>query len=135
MNEAFDHVALGLTEVKPAIYTAMSKHLFYFRMFISKFVFEQGGVPLNPFMIADYFLLDTVDRNVIRQSNNTLLAKSDEIWVFGPVADGVLAEIKIAKAQNKKTRFFAIVKSQDIIEITKEQVVLEPDVAHLRNDL
>jgi hypothetical protein len=131
----FDHVALGLQKPKSAIYTAMSKHHFYFRMFISKFVFEQGGVPINPFMLADYFLLDTVDRDVIRASNNTLITKSDELWVFGPVADGVLAEIKIAKMQGKPIRYFNIVKSKDIVEISKEQVILETEVENFRSEL
>ncbi len=44
------------------VYTAMSKHLFYFRSQISKFVIEHDKVPLNPFMIFDYFLSDTVTR-------------------------------------------------------------------------
>ncbi len=78
----FDHPALSQTENIPLVYTAMSKHLFYFRMHISKFVLEQNAVPLNPFMILEYFLLDTVDRNHVRTMNNTIVKRSDEIWVF-----------------------------------------------------
>ncbi len=40
---------LSLDTPRALIYTALSKHLFYYRMFISKFVLEQGAVPLNPF--------------------------------------------------------------------------------------
>ena len=134
-QQKFNHVALGLQGTKPAIYTAMSKHLFYFRMFISKFVFEQGGVPLNPFMLADYFLLDSVDRDVIRAANNTLISKSDELWVFGAIADGVLAEVQIAKSQGKPVRYFHVVKSRDIVEISKDQVTLEPEVEQFRHEL
>lgn len=79
------------------VYTAFSKKLFYFRMFISKFVLERNCIPLNPFMIHDYFMLETVERDKIRKSNNALVEKADELWVFGPVSDGVLNEIKIAK--------------------------------------
>ena len=44
---SFTHEALKLTADKNLVYTAMSKHLFYYRMFVSKFVIEQHGVPLN----------------------------------------------------------------------------------------
>ena len=60
MGKEFKHEALELTEDKSLVYTAMSKHLFYYRMHISKYVIEQHKVPLNPFMIFDYFLLDSV---------------------------------------------------------------------------
>ncbi|HLD41496.1 MAG TPA: hypothetical protein VJB06_00530, partial [archaeon] len=46
MAENFEHNALNLKENKNLVYTAMSKHLFYFRMFVSKFVLEQQKVPL-----------------------------------------------------------------------------------------
>ncbi len=129
----FAHPALDVQHDKPLIYTAMSKHLFYFRMFISAFVLENGGVPLNPFMIFDYFLLDVVDRDVVREGNNNLVKRSDEMWVFGPVSDGVLAEIKIAKEQGKPVKYFVIEKSQTIVESTKENVEMEQDVASMRD--
>ncbi len=135
MADTFEHQALSLTDYKPLVYTAMSKHLFYFRMHISKFVLEQGKVPLNPFMIFEYFMLDTIDRNVVRQGNNTLVQKADEVWVFGSVSDGALAEIKIAKANKKPVRYFNVVKSKNIVEVTKENVVMEPDVELFRSEL
>jgi len=135
MADTFEHQALSLTDYKPLVYTAMSKHLFYFRMHISKFVLEQGKVPLNPFMIFEYFMLDTVDRDVIRRGNNSLVQKADEVWVFGNVSDGALAEIKIAKASNKPVRYFNVVKSKDIVEATKENVVMEADVEQFRSEL
>lgn len=107
------------------IYPAFSKHLFYFRMHISKFVLEQGCAPLNPFMIHEYFLLDTIDRDVIRASNNAIVAKSEEIWVFGKISNGVLAEIKLAKSLGKPIRYFDVVDSKSIVEITEEESVLE----------
>lgn len=48
-------------------------------MFISKFVLEEGGVPLNPFMVFDYFMLDTVPRDTVREANNNLVKRCDEI--------------------------------------------------------
>ncbi len=79
----------------------MSKYLFYFRESISKFVLEQNCVPLNPFLLFNYFLLDTVDRDKIRNANNNLVVISDELWVFGKISDGVLAEIKLTKEFGK----------------------------------
>jgi len=102
----FDHEALAYTEEKDFVYTAMSKHLFYYRMFISQFVFEQEKVPLNPFMLFDYFLLDSVGKNLIRAANNSVVLRADEVWVFGPVSNGVLAEVLIAQKNNKLIKFF-----------------------------
>ncbi|MEI7562929.1 MAG: hypothetical protein WCJ39_04455 [bacterium] len=39
--ETFSHQALDLKKEKPLVYTAMSKHLFYFKQHISKYVLEQ----------------------------------------------------------------------------------------------
>lgn len=133
MKDTFEHPALDLNNDKPLIYTALSKHLYYFRMFISKFVYENGGVPLNPFMISDYFMLDTVDRDAIRAGNNSVVKASHEIWVFGDVSNGVLAEIQMAKEQGKPVRYFMVVKSKDIIESTIEDVVMEEEVAEMRH--
>jgi len=129
----FDHPALGVQADKPLVYTAMSKHLFYYRMFISVFVLEHGGVPLNPFMVFDYFLLDAVDRNLVREGNNNLVKRCDEIWVFGEVSNGVLAEVQIGKAQGKPIRYFAIEKPHKIVETTKQHVALEDEVADMRD--
>jgi hypothetical protein len=107
------------------IYPAFSKHLFYFRMHISKFVLDNDGVPLNPFMIHEYFLLDTVDRDVVRASNNTLVERSDELWVFGDISNGVMAEIRLARETDKPVRYFQVIDSKDIKEIAEEDVKLE----------
>lgn len=133
MKRSFSHPALAVQNDKPLVYTAMSKHLFYYRMFISVFVLEQGGVPLNPFMVFDYFLLDAVDRDLVREGNNNLVKRCDEIWVFGTVSNGVLAEIQIANEQGKPVRYFAIEKPHKIVETSKKKVDLEPDVASLRH--
>ncbi len=107
------------------IYSAFSKHLFYFRMHISKYVLENDGVPLNPFMIHEYFLLDTVDRDKIRASNNTLVERADEIWVFGKISDGVMTEIKLAKNLGRPIRYFEVVNSKGIVEISETQSEME----------
>ena len=117
------------------VYTAHSKHYFYFRQHISKFVLEQNGVPMNPFMIFEYFMLDTVERDTIRNANNNLVKRADEVWVFGPVSDGVLAEIQLAKKDGKTVRYYAILKSRQIKEVSKDEVEFEEDLAKHRNEL
>lgn len=117
------------------IYPAHSKHLFYFRMHISKFILEQNCVPLNPFMIFEYFMLDTIDREIIRNSNNNLIKKADELWVFGNISDGVLAEIKLAKQLNKPLKYFKVIKSKQIIEIQKDEVEFEEDLKKFAEEL
>jgi hypothetical protein len=133
MSKDFSHPALEVQQDKPLVYTAMSKHLFYFRMFISVFVLQHGGVPLNPFMVFDYFLLDKVDRDLVREGNNNLVKRCDQIWIFGAVSNGVLAEIQIANKTGKPVRFFAIQSSRTIIETTKDKVELEAEVADMRH--
>jgi len=133
MPAEFNHVSTQLVTPKPLVYTAMSKHLFYYRMHISKYVIEQGSVPLNPFMVFDYFLLDSVDRNLVREGDNNLVMRADETWVFGDVSNGVLAEIQLAKHWHKPVKYFAIAKPHAIIPITPEQVQMEPDVAKFKS--
>lgn len=132
MKKDFAHPALQVQKDKPLVYTAMSKHLFYYRMFISVFVLENGGVPLNPFMVFDYFLLDAVDHDLVREGNNNLVKRCDEIWVFGAVSNGVLAEIQIANEQGKTVRYFAIEKPHKIVETTKDKIEMEAEVAEMR---
>jgi hypothetical protein len=88
-------------------------------MFISKYVLEQGGVPLNPFMTFDYFMLDAVSRDVVREANNNLVRISDELWCFGSASDGVLIEIDSAKSDNKVIRFFIIEKPAVFTEVSE----------------
>jgi hypothetical protein len=110
---------------KKLVYTAFSKCNFYFRLFISKFVFKKGYVPLTPFLICDYFMLDTVPRDTIRAVNNTLVKRCDEVWVFGQIANGVLAEINLAKKLKKTIKYFDIKNSQKIIPTTFKKLEIE----------
>jgi hypothetical protein len=94
-------------------------------MHISRYILQKGFVPLNPFMIFEYFMLDTVNRNTIRNANNNLVKKADELWVFGQVSDGVLDEIKLAKKLRKPIKYFSIIDSKKIIAIPKNEVKFE----------
>lgn len=90
-------------------------------------------MPLNPFMVFNYFMGDSVDRDVVRQANNVLVARADELWQYGAVSDGALAEIVQARKENKPVRYFDVIANKDIVEIKIEDVILEPDVADKRS--
>ncbi len=86
-------------------------------------------------MLFDYFLIDSVDRDLVREANNNLIRIVDEVWVFGPVSDGVLAEIKIAKELNKPIKYFKIEKSRKIVPISKDKIIMEDDVKDYKFEL
>ena len=115
------------------VYPAFSKHLFYFRMHISAFVLKKGYAPINPFMNFEYFMLDTVERDVVRDANNSILRKADEVWVFGRISDGVLAEIRIAKETGKPVRYYSVEK--EISEISKESAEFEDGLEKFAGEL
>lgn len=104
-------------------------------MHISAFVLSQHKVPLNPFMVFDYFMADMIDRDLVREANNNMVARSDELWVFGEVSNGVLVEIKIAKEAGKTIRYFKIEKPHTIVEISEKEVVMEKGMEDFKNEL
>ncbi|MDP2860087.1 MAG: hypothetical protein Q8N98_00010 [bacterium] len=120
------HVADELKKEKKIIYPAFSKRNFYYREHISKFVLEQDCVPLNPFMIFNYYMLDTVSRDKVREANNNLVRISDEVWAFGEIADGVASEIRYAKKTGKAIRYFSLKNLPDqMTEIKEIEVMFE----------
>jgi len=93
---------------KQVVFAAMSKDNFYWREHIIKYILEQGYTPLSAFMMFSYFLLDTVDRMALIESNNDLVRLADELWVFGELSSGVKAEIAVAKECDIPIRYFKI---------------------------
>ena len=125
------HRALTIKPADMVVFTAMSKKYFYMRFLVTKFVLDQGVVPINPFTSFDYFLLDAVERDTVRRANNTLVARADELWVFGDIADGVRAEVVQAWQQHKTVRFFAFRGDKRICEVTIDDLVYEDGVEPL----
>ena len=126
-------INMNLLEPKTTVYTAQSRHLFYARMLITKYVLEKDCVPLNPFNIWGYFLYELVDRDLVRRGNNNVVRIVDEVWVFGPIADGVLAEINYAMELRKPLRFFSAgSKLKDIKPIECEHLIFEDNVLAAR---
>ena len=93
------------------IFSAMSKRNFFLREHIIKFILEKGHTPSSAFMMYSYFLLDTVNRRALIKANNELIRRSDELWVFGHISDGVAKEIKLAKKLKLPIKYFTTCES------------------------
>ncbi len=125
----FKHKAKKLQEDKKVVFTAQSCKNFHQRMLICKYVFEQGAIPLNPFNVFGYYLYELVNRDLVRNGNNNLMKRCDELWVFGEISDGVLAEIQMFRSLNKPIKYFDISNlPKKIKEISKEKAILEDEV-------
>ncbi len=118
------------TDPLPVVFTAQSKVFFYCRDAVCEFVFNNGAVPINPFRVFEYFLGDRVKREQVRQGNNNLIRLADQLWVFGEtIADGVLAEVLLARQLQKPVRFFTIDnKAEKIRELSAKHLQFERQV-------
>lgn len=112
------------------VFTAQSKNYFYCKDVICQYVLNQNRLPINPFMVFGYFLGDRVERDIIRRGNNQLIQMCEELWVFGPIADGVLFEIALAKQTGKSIRYFKLGSKINEIKEIKDMsdIVFEPEV-------
>ena len=125
----FNHVAKNLQEEKKVVFTAQSCKNFHQRMLICKHAFEQGVIPINPFNVFGYYLYELVERDLVRNGNNNLMKRCDELWVYGEISDGVLAEIQMFKRLDKPIRFFDISKlPKEVKEISKDELIFENEV-------
>jgi len=106
MPREYTHGSLNLVQKNSVIFAAFSKRNFYLRSAISQFVLGKGQTPISPFMNFDYNLAGLVDKDLVRVANNTMIARADEIWIFGEISDGVLMEIYIAHLHNKPVHYF-----------------------------
>jgi hypothetical protein len=98
----------ALRRPKQLIYCALSNRHFFWRQHITKFVLDEGHVPIVPFMLFDYYLLHTVPKEVVREACNNLIVRSDQMWVFGHMSLGVKVQIGIAKRLKKPVRFYDV---------------------------
>lgn len=114
----------------PVIFTAQSKLFFFCRDAICEYLFNQGGIPLNPFRMFGYFLDDRVARDLVRQGNTNLVRRADALWVFGQeIANGVLYEIRYAQSLGKPIRFFTVDSlTANIREIAVEELAFEAEL-------
>ena len=123
------HIKVSANTDRKVIFTAQSKQWFFCRDAVCEFVFNNDCIPINPFRTFGYFLNDRVDRGLVRNGNNEMISRCDELWVFGPISDGVLFEIFSCIRQGKPVRFFNIATyASEIKEISVEDTVFEPEV-------
>ena len=116
-------------EKRPVIYTAYSNYYFFAKMLVSSYVLDKDFIPLNPFNNWEYFMDDMVDRDLVVRGNNNLILLSDEIWTFGPIADGVFAEVKLANSLGKPVRYFSVGKKlEDIHTLTNKELIFEEEL-------
>ena len=116
-------------EKRPVVYTAYSKHFFFAKMLISSYVLDKYYIPLNPFNNWEYFMDDMVDRDLVVRGNNNLILLADEIWTFGPIADGVFAEVKLANSLGKPVHYYSVGKTiRDIQQLTNDKLIFEEEL-------
>lgn len=123
------HIKVSSSEKRKVVFTAQSKQFFYCRNAVCEYVMKQGCIPVNPFRIFGYFLDDRVDRNIVRNGNNEMISRCDELWVFGPISDGVLFEIYYSRKLGLPVRFFSIeTRASEIVELRDEDLKFESEV-------
>ena len=98
----------ALRHPKQLIYCTLSNKNFYWRAHITKFVLDEGHVPICPQMLFDYYLIHTVPKETVREASNNLIVRSDQMWVFGNMSLGVKVQIGIAKRLKKPIRYYDI---------------------------
>ena len=90
------------------VFAAMSKRNFYLREHIIKFILNEGHTPTSAFMMYSYYLLDTAERCNLIRANNDLIRRSDELWVFESISDGVQKEIDLAIELEMPIKYFKL---------------------------
>lgn len=123
------HVKVSPTQPRKVVFAAQSKQTFYCRNAVCEYIFNHDCIPVNPFRIFGYFLDERVDRSRVRNGNNEMIARCDELWVFGQISDGVLFEIALCHRLGKPVRYFSISAiAKEIKELKPEELVFEPEV-------
>ncbi len=108
------HPRLRFHKTYPLVYPAYSKRNFYWQMHISQFCLNNKRIPLNPFMLFRYFLGDAVSREKVYTANNNIVKLCKEVWTFGEISDGVLAEVKIKKDLRQPVSYYKIAQSNPV---------------------
>ena len=122
---ALDQAEETLRHPKRLVYAAMSNRNYYWRGHIQKFILDSGMVPVSPFMLFDYYLMHTVSKEIVREAMNNLLARCDEVWVFGHMSLGVKVQVGIAKRMSKPVRYFDISELPVAVLPISEETALE----------
>lgn len=85
----------------------------------SRFVVDEGGIPLTPHLLFPQFMKEATERDLAIFMDLALLSKCREIWVFGEaVSNGMQVEIDHAQRKGKLVRYV----SEEEIKCMKESV-------------
>ncbi|MBU5688289.1 MAG: hypothetical protein QW350_04740 [Candidatus Aenigmatarchaeota archaeon] len=112
------------------VFTAHSSKNSHLSMQICKFVFENGHIPVNLFNLYGYFMFDLIDKQKIFLANNELIKRSDELWVFGEITEGVFIEIELTKKLGKPIKYFDIITNSpfQVKEIKEDEVKINDNL-------
>lgn len=120
-----------MSDKQTLVYTAMPKYLSGLNPYVCKYVYEQNCVPLTPWQYP-FWMMDTIDRNKIRDGNSRYITAADELWIFTTrdvfndtdekisgldLHDGVLREVE--QAQSEDMRVVVHEMNEDTQEITR----------------
>ena len=73
----------------------------------SRFAVDKGTIPLTVHLLFPQFLSEKTGRPLALYMGRVILAKCQEVWVFGShISEGMAAEIVRAKKLGKTIRYF-----------------------------
>lgn len=73
----------------------------------SRFAVDQGAISLAPHLLLPLYMHEDSERELAMFMDMVFLGKCDELWAFGEEAsDGMRLEIRKAKKNRKKIRYF-----------------------------
>ena len=72
----------------------------------SRFVIEQGGIPINPILNLCGVIDEETGRDQAMYIDIRILERADELWAFGVPSAGMLLEVEAAEKLKKPIRAF-----------------------------
>ena len=74
----------------------------------SRFVVDQGGIPVAPHLLFPQFMDESTERDLAIFMDIALLSKCKELWVFGSeISNGMQIEIDWATKHNRTIKYFS----------------------------
>lgn len=111
---------------KKLVFCSQSRYYMFASELICKFVIDSGYVPINSFTNFGYFLHELVSRHDIVENINNIINNCHELWVFGPITEGVAMEIEMCKKLGKPIKYFDITEDEKpclIKEVTEQKLL------------
>src|SRR5207237_8448415 len=102
-----------------------SQRTSHFGTHSSQVVLDEWYVPINTFILFDYYLLHTVPKQLVREAIINLLCRCDEVWVFGTMSLGVKVQVGIARLLKKPLRFYDITDLPEQVYRISEKLAQE----------